>query len=1120
MQQGPIDNQTRFLGDEIKKILPSTESIDICVGYFFFSGFSEIRDYLKDKKIRVLVGMELDPKILNEFEKHYADRAQLEENKKRYSNSRTEKKANFLKTVCAGINTLKDFDDETDIDTLELLFSKLEDGTMEIRMSAEPNHAKYYVFNLSNLHHLGGLLPSVVIMGSSNWSTNGLYRQGELNHVFYDQDSCYKYKQLFENNWNNSKAITLIDKSNAKESIQIIKNKAWMYQTPSPYYMFLKVLQEYYQDIDNQEIVTPSDITKGRFGNFQYQLDAIKQSIAKLKEHNGIIIADVVGLGKSIIASTVAYNMYKEHDLYTVIISPPHLMEQWEDYMLQFDFKGKVYSSGKIEECFEFYKNDDKPKLIILDEAHRYKNELNHDYTLLHQLCINQKVLLLSATPFNNDPKDIYALIKLFQIPGAATLKTVENLGLAFRDLIIAYLKLKKENRKGNNKNIQDIENKTKAIANELRRMIDEVVIRRSRLDLENITKYKEDLKSQKIAFPKVNSPELLEYNLGNIESLYLNTLNTLHPYDGDPISGINYMATRYQPVTYLTEDGKKKYKEELSQLYDEEEITSKLTQTAQSNMAKFMRRLLVQRFESSQDSFRTTLDKLIASNEVIIQWYKKLQCVPIYKRGTTPDIEGLLDEASINETMDLYDPVEELREVIAKKNLKNFEIIKTEYLDPKYLDDLENDGEVLKQLRENWFGSGQTDKNDPKLGYFKEHLLQFLSQSEKRKVIVFSEFSDTVNYLYKELNKDKDFKDLVFKYTSKDANKDNKKIIARNFDAGLPASEQENKYRILIATDAIAEGYNLHRADTIYNYDIPYNPTRVIQRIGRINRINKKMFDELFIFNFFPTHIGESETRTKAISTLKITLFNALLGDDTQKLTNDEELKSYYSEKFTEAQNQDEAQNTDTKYINLWNNIKDNKALREEANKVVNRSRVARETNDKNHKGVLLFGKRGDNSVFSFTDRENTHTAYIDPVQALQLFEATEEIKGIETTSDFNTHFIRVRDYLSKSNTHAPTEDKGRNKAIDRLKALINAVDSGDAKDYLRDLIDVIHELDALAESELKIIRHVKIKGNPEKAYQAILDAIPSEYISNIHKAAKSRENDKSLIILAEELL
>jgi superfamily II DNA/RNA helicase len=178
------------------------------------------------------------------------------------------------------------------------------------------------------------------------------------------------------------------------------------------------------------------------------------------------------------------------------------------------------------------------------------------------------------------------------------------------------------------------------------------------------------------------------------------------------------------------------------------------------------------------------------------------------------------------------------------------------------------------------------------------------MSENPNRKIIIFSEFADTAEAVYGDLIKSGY---RTIKYSSIDASPEKKEEIRANFDAGYTEQNQLNNYDILIATDAISEGYNLHRAGIIINYDIPFNPTRVIQRIGRINRINKKVFDDLYIYNFFPSLIGERETRTKGISTLKMHMIHALLGDDAKTLTSDEELKSFFIDEYKQAEKQSE---------------------------------------------------------------------------------------------------------------------------------------------------------------------------------------------------------------------
>ena len=147
----------------------------------------------------------------------------------------------------------------------------------------------------------------------------------------------------------------------------------------------------------------PAEITRNKYINLKYQIDAIRRSLDILQRHNGVIIADVVGLGKSIIASAVAHNL----NLKTVIIVPPHLRYQWEDYHNEFEFHARIYSSGKIEQALEEIDKDEE-KLIIIDEAHKYRNALTTDYANLHKLCQRNKVILLTATPFNNRPQDVF----------------------------------------------------------------------------------------------------------------------------------------------------------------------------------------------------------------------------------------------------------------------------------------------------------------------------------------------------------------------------------------------------------------------------------------------------------------------------------------------------------------------------------------------------------------------------------------------------------------------------------------------------------------------------------------------------------------------------------------
>ena len=302
-----------------------------------------------------------------------------------------------------------------------------------------------------------------------------------------------------------------------------------------------------------------------------------------------------------------------------------------------------------------------------------------------------------------------------------------------------------------------------------------------------------------------------------------------------------NYKCARYKPLTYV----KPEFLNEVLEAggYNEEEKKSKLPQQ-QQNIHDFIKRMMVRRFESSTYSFSITLERVIKSNERLIEYYEEKGVVPIYPRHQLPDLEELYGTDD-NIQVDDFDIEEESK--LQKLEAKGLWFIKKNQLSKNYIIDIKNDFEVLRSIQKDWEILNIKNYKDPKTDSFKKIISNQLKKDPKRKIIIFTEFSDTAHYLYNKMKKE--FKVNV--YTSKEAsNKKKKQEIAENFDAS--SKNKKNDFDILIATDAISEGFNLHRAGTIFNYDIPYNPTRVVQRFGRINRINKKMFDKLYIYNFF----------------------------------------------------------------------------------------------------------------------------------------------------------------------------------------------------------------------------------------------------------------------------
>lgn len=381
------------------------------------------------------------------------------------------------------------------------------------------------------------------------------------------------------------------------------------------------------------------------------------------------------------------------------------------------------------------------------------------------------------------------------------------------------------------------------------------------------------------------------------------------------------------------------------------------------------------------------------------------------------------------------------------------------------------------------------------------------MQKEPKRKIIIFTEFSDTADYLYEKFKEDGV---KVMAYSSKLATKSARDAIRENFDAGFPQNLQKNDFDVLVATDAISEGFSLHRAGTIYNYDIPYNPTRVIQRVGRINRINKKVFDELFIYNFFPTATGEEISHTAEISTFKMKLFQAILGADTKILTEDETIDGYFGKEFTEAQNEENAKSWDVDFKNELNEIKTkHKDILDAALELPKRCRIARKNvsyeNSKSNlqnpelfegikrKGCSAFSKKADSFRFCFASKDGEAKS-VDPQVALTLFKAADNEQGEKVTDAFYALYERAKKESGIVKTSG-AKSKNVQNALSQIRFLLETADESE-KEYLKAVRDAI-SWDAVP--AIYINQILKIKADKNDAILQTKEILPENYIETL---------------------
>lgn len=1118
-----ITNADTQLSEVINSKLSTSTNLYFLVWYFYFSWFQELYKWLWDKNIKVLVWMDVELWIQNSvreiFQLNADENAEIQ-----YTNQNTQEK--FIKDLKTLINKSDIFDSKVNQEALEMFVNKIMDWSLEIKKTLNPNHSKLYLFENAPEHDEWWEYPWSVITWSSNLTYQWLTWRYEFNCVFRDKDEYAAAKAIFDDLW--STAVPITEWWEDDPVIKMIKEETWM-KVPSPYYCYMRLLFDRFEN--KKKIDTPADITWWDYQDLEYQVDAIKEWLKIIEQHNWVIIADVVWLWKSIIWSTLIHNLQKKSDKKAIIVCPPHLVDQWKDYSELFGLHTEIFSSWKINKALEFHNNYRKNiGYILIDEAHKYVNSNTIDYGCLHQMCQWKKVILLTATPFNNKPDDIFNLLKFFQIPEKSTINISWNLLHEFTRLQNEYKEIASLQK---NKKISDeeVKDKSKKLAKKIRDLISCVVIRRSRLDLKRIKAYKKDLENQHYDFSKVRDPETKEYELWTIKDKYLDTLNKLIETDEEN-NWKNFRWARYNVLWYLKDTTKYQKKFE-----DAFWVNYQLITWRQSNMPAFIRRLLVSRFESSVYAFKSTLSSIKWSIDMIYKYLDKFWCVPVIRKWSLPDIDKFDDYDDYDEfeeSQNLFADLEDFNDakIENKKQVmdsfikfiegKDWFVIPKEDIKEDFFIALGKDKEFLEDLIDQW---NDIDE-DPKMESFVEELKTQLKEDPERKIVVFSQYADTVDALEKEL---KDHWLQMLTVTWKQKTQDLKKAIKYNFDAWIKDELQKDDFSILLWTDAISEWYNLHRAWTIYNYDIPYNPTRVIQRIWRINRINKKVFDELYIFNYFPSLIWENIIRWKEISVLKMRMINAILGNDTKVLTWDEELITFtgkenktwdISDTYKEAlkddeENADEELSWETEYRDeLKEEMAKDPDLKKKIYSIPDRSRLKRIV-DKDKNWVLLFAKKWANIIFSFYDKKTDEISQLLLEDGFALFKASKDEEALKVSEDFYEYYSKIKEHIRAKN-FAVARNSQEKKALDNLKMIRQQMENDSDILFLKDLEKAIH-LWNLPTYYMTEIRSITAK-NWKDVYKSLKIKISQEYLDAMIEASKEFDEQQADLIISEE--
>ncbi len=847
------DNQNTLL-EKFKGVFKynsDIEQFDTLVGYFRSTGYFKIRPYLENvPEIRILVGINVDALIAK-----YQNEGLL----LKLAGDSEETKKDYCEQLKNEIDNAY-YSSETEASILQFV---KDIGSGKIQIRAHPTrklHAKIYIFRPKNFNPHSSC---EVITGSSNLTEAGLgatdSNSGDKASNYEFNVSLREYEDVkfatdeFEKLWVESVEILPAE-------IKKVQNKTFLREGAfTSFELYIKLLIEYFGREIEFDPSSIKDLPPG-FMRLTYQLDAVNQGLEILRKHNGFFLSDVVGLGKTVVAILIArqyfyYNNFPDYRSRTLIVTPPALQSNWREIAGKFRLDNAHYiTNGSLHKI----DNPSDYDLVIVDEAHKFRNDTSEAYVHLQSICKTpcqdgqmKKIILVSATPLNNRPSDIKNQVLLFQDASNTTLDV--NIGQFFARVDKEFNALIRDESKEITKAIEKIYTEIR------NKIVEPLMVRRTRTDLKEHKSYSRDISKQGIIFPEVKKPQALLYQLNSdLNSIYDKTVNLI----ANSADGLSY--TRYRILQYLIPEHREDYRS---------------PDLISNQLAAIMKTLLIKRLDSSFHAFFCSLGRFVDASQAMLQMIKNNRIF------IAPDFDVakyILDEEE-----------EELLERLVSAQLTdpNIKILSREDFEPDFIKGMERDHKILTYLYNEW-KKVVTHERDPKLDKLLAVLDKDLldrSRNPEQKLVIFSESLETTNYLKKQLH-DVGYQKVLAVDSSNVTNL--KDIISVNFDANVNFDRRRSDYNIIITTEVLSEGVNLHRSNTILNYDTPWNSTRLMQRIGRINRIGSTA-QEIYIYNFFPTAKVEDDIQLYQRASMKLQAFHSALGEDSQIYSPDEKVST-----------------------------------------------------------------------------------------------------------------------------------------------------------------------------------------------------------------------------------
>ncbi len=947
-----FDNiETSFLENSDKNGLKDALKVahrgDFCVGYFNLRGWRSIDAVVESWPMvtepeapapcRLLVGMQRVPDL-------HLITSWLENSPERPPDQKTMRSLckaaaqEFRKQLTLGFPT------NADEKGLRRLVKQLREGRLQVKLFLRHSlHAKLYL-----AHRDDHFTPLLAFLGSSNLTFSGLKNQGELNIDVPDQDAAKKLNQWFLDRWEDTRCLDI-----SQELIEVIEESWAGEELVSPYHLYLKMAWHLSQDARDgiKEFGIPHDI---REKLLPFQEKAVQIACRHLNKRGGVLVGDVVGLGKTRIASAIARVMADDLSLETLILCPKNLIPMWEEYVHEFGLRApKVLSQSQAQKKLPTLP---RYRLVIIDESHNFRNKEGRIYQALRDYIAHNdcKVILLSATPYNKTYLDLGAQLRLF-------LNEQSDIGIRPETLLqeIGEAKFSLSHPNTPTSSLAAFEHSP--YADDWRDVMRLYMVRRTRsFIVHNYAEYDSTLERSFLTLPQgerlyfpVRQPKSVKYRA-----------NPDDPQDrcarlmrDEVVSIINELR--------LPRYGRSRYTKDVlpSDLSaTDEKIIDDLTR-AGHRMRGFCRTNLFKRLESSANAFLLSLHRHILRNELEIYALENSLPLPIGQLDAALLDTRLFDaddvetdgegEGELNleeETQSSLPPLGSWTEadyqaeakrlyqtLSGSAHRKRYKWLRTDVFKRSFKQELRRDATALRDLLT---ATGEIAPSDD----FKlQALIQLLQSTEsKEKFLIFTQFADTGDYLLRALQAaGLEHVDCVTGDSVDPARQAWRFSPESNGKLDqFPPAEQT---RILIATDVLSEGQNLQDAGRVINYDLPWAIIRLIQRAGRIDRIGQRR-DTVFCYSFLPAEGVENVINLRQRIIHRLRENEEVVGSDEaffedQQPVDIESLQNLYDEKsgILDEPDDDEVDLTSEAYEVWSQETKDDPALRKKVEQLAN---------------------------------------------------------------------------------------------------------------------------------------------------------------------------------------